>query len=173
MSNHRPKRPKGPRTNGAIRATTVRLVTDTGAEILDVRVAIERARAAGADLIEIAPNAEPPVCKIMSFSKWRYEQDLKERERRRHHVDVKEMKFNVRIGDGDVAVKCRKIGEMLADGDRVKVVVQMRGREATHPELAAGLLDRIVALSAEHGKVEGRTTREGNRYHALLVPHKH
>lgn len=167
-----PKRTNGPRMNGAIRASKVRLVTDDGAEILDTKAALERARSAGLDLVEVAPGAEPPVCKIVSYSKWRYEQDQKEKDRRRGQVDVKEMKFNVRIGAGDVAVKCRKIVEMLENGDRVKLVVQMRGRESTHPELAAALLDRVIEAAAGAGRVEGRSGRDGNRFNALLVPKK-
>lgn len=166
---------RGPRVNGAIRARRVRLVAADGTAM--GVVGIEQARAAAAaadlDLVEVAPNADPPVCKILSYSKWQYEQSQKERERRRHHVEVKEMKFNVRIGDGDVAVKCRKIIEMLRAGNRVKLIVQMRGRETSHPELAQALLNRVIENVREAGSVEGRSGRDGNRYQTLLVPRTH
>lgn len=160
------------RTNGGIRAKTVRLIGADGEMlgVVSIKEALSLASAAGLDLIEIAPNAEPPVCKILSYSKWKYENDLKLRERRRNQVETKEMKFNVRIGDGDVAIKCRKINEMLQDGDHVKIVVQMRGRERSHPELAQALLDRILTQTTEAGKLEGKVSKDQARLSVQLIP---
>jgi translation initiation factor IF-3 len=158
--------------NQAIRAKEIRVIGSDGAQlgVMSVFAGRELADAAGMDLIEIASEANPPVCKIIEYSKFKYEQDQRERDRRKNHVEVKEMKFGVRIGSGDVEVKCRKICEFLTDGDRVKIVVQMKGRENTHPELADALMNRILAAVETVGKVEGKVSKDGNRLNAQLVP---
>lgn len=170
-------RTKGPlvRINHMIRATEVRLIGEDGTMlgVVPIKKAIAEAQAAGVDLVEIAPGSNPPVCRIYSYSKWKYENDQKLREKRRNQVETKEFKFNVRIGEGDIAVKCRKINQALDDGDRVRVVVQMRGRERSHPELARELMDRIIRDTAEHGKVDGKISNDEARVSAQLLPKKH
>jgi translation initiation factor IF-3 len=158
--------------NQAIRANEIRVIGADGEQlgVMSVFAGRELADAAGMDLIEIASEAKPPVCKIIEYSKFKYEQDQRERDRRKNHIEVKEMKFGVRIGSGDVDVKCRKIIEFLTDGDRVKVVVQMKGRENTHPELADALMQRIISNVEAVGKVEGKVSRDGNRFNAQLIP---
>lgn len=153
----------------------MRLIAADGASkgVVSITQALTEAEAAGLDLVEVVPGANPPVCKILSYSKWQYEQSQRERERRRNHVEVKEMKFNVRIGEGDLSVKCRKVCEMLEAGNRVKIVVQMRGRENTHPEIAEALLNRVLKAADMVGRVEGRCGRDGTRFQTLLVPRTH
>lgn len=169
-------RTKGPlvRINHMIRVAEVRLIGEDGKMIgvVPIKKALAEAQAAGVDLVEIAPGSNPPVCRIYSYSKWKYENDQKVREKRRSQVETKEFKFNVRIGEGDIAVKCRKINQALDDGDRVKVVVQMRGRERSHPELARELMDRVIRDTAEHGKVDGKISADAARISAQLLPTK-
>ena len=162
------------RVNAQIRAGKVRLIGADGQAIgiVSIKDAMNQARDAGLDLIEIAATAEPPVCKIYSYSKWKYEQDQREKEKRKHSVETKEFKFNVRIGEGDIAVKCRKINEALMAGDRVRLVVQMKGRERSHPELAQNLMERILKEAGENGKLDGRVAGDGGRISAQLTPIK-
>jgi len=170
-------RTKGPlvRINHMIRAVEVRLIGEDGTMlgVVPIKKALTEAQAAGVDLVEISPGANPPVCKIYSYSKWKYENDQKVREKRRNRVETKEFKFNIRIGEADIVVKCRKINQALDDGDRVMVVVQMRGRERSHPELARELMDRVIRDTAEHGKVDGKISDDGARVSAQLLPKKH
>lgn len=158
-----------------IRAAEVRLIAQSG-EMLGVvatKKALAEAQANGLDLIEVAPDANPPVCRMYSYSKWKYENEQKSKDKRRNHVDTKEFKFNVRIGEGDIVVKCRKINQALEDGDRVQVVVQMRGRERSHPQLAKDLMDRILRETSGRGYVEGKPSSDEARISAQLLPKKH
>lgn len=169
-------RNKGPftRTNGSIRSGKVRLIDPSGEMlgIVGTKEALRMAQDLGLDLIEVAASAEPPVCRIYSYSKWKYEQDQKDKDKRKNHVETKEFKFNVRIGEGDIGVKCRKISEALDDGDRVRVVVQMKGRERSHPELAQSLMEKILKAVEGHGKLEGKVSGDGSRLNAQLLPKK-
>jgi translation initiation factor IF-3 len=162
------------RINGNIRAKNVRLIGPEGEVmgVVAIKIALEKAAEFELDLIEVAPKAEPPVCKIGSYSKWRYEAEQKQKEKRRNHVETKEMKFNVRIGDGDLQVKCRKINEMLDEGDHVRVVVQMKGREKTHPELAKSLMEKIISHTANNGAIEGKISEDASRISLQLMPKK-
>lgn len=141
--------------------------------VVPIKKALAEAQAAGVDLVEIVPGATPPVCRICPYSKWKYENDQKVREKRKNLVETKEFKFSVRIGDGDVVIKCRKINQTLDDGNRVKVAVQMRGRERAHPELARILMDRIVRETAKHGRVDGKISGDNAQVSAQLLPIKH
>lgn len=107
--------------------------------------ALARARAAGLDLVEIAPAADPPVCRIMDYSRWRYEHSrVARRSARTAAGDHKEMRLRPHTGDHDLAVKARKVAQMLADGHRVKVTVRSRGRVLAHPDLAVATLQAFV-----------------------------
>jgi len=160
------------RVNEAIRAREVRLVGPEGDAlgIVTAAEALRRARDAGLDLIEVAPKANPPVCRILSYSKWRYQQDRQERSKRQHGQDSKTIKFGVKIGEGDLDTKCRKILELLGEGSKVRVVVTMRGRELAHPELADELLERIDERVASGGRREGSSKREGRNINVDYLP---
>lgn len=158
--------------NEAIRAKEVRLVAEDGKALGVVKTteALASARAAGLDLVEVAPQANPPVCRILAYSKWRYQQERQERAKRQHGQDIKIIKFGVRIGDGDLETKCRKIRELLAEGAKVRVVISMKGREVTHPELAEAILRRIDERLAEAGRREGTSRREGRNINMDYLP---
>jgi translation initiation factor IF-3 len=162
------------RINHTIRAPKVRLIGADGVMVgvVTIKEAVKLAQAAELDLIEVAAEAEPPVCKIYSYSKWKYEQDQKEREKRKNHVETKEFKFNVRIGESDIMIKCRKINETLEDGDRARVVVVMKGRERSHPELAHALMERVLRETSTLGKLDGRVNGDSGRISAQILPKK-
>jgi translation initiation factor IF-3 len=164
--------PRRTRVNDQIRARTVRLIGVDGKAVGVVRVdeALKYAEDAGVDLIEVVPTADPPVCKAYKYSKWRYEQDQKAKEKRKGHVELKEVKFRVRIGEGDYRTKMRKIVEILGEGDRVRLSIQLRGREIAHPELAQELLDRALSEAGEHGKLDGPVQAQGRMFAATLAP---
>jgi translation initiation factor IF-3 len=160
------------RVNEAIRATEVRLVGEKGQTLGVVRTpeALSQARAAGLDLVEVAPQANPPVCRILSYSKWRYQQERQERSRRQHGQDTKIIKFGVRIGEGDLETKCRKIIELLCEGSKVRIVIVMRGREVAHPEVAEDVLRRVDEKIAGGGRREGVPRREGRNISTDYLP---
>jgi translation initiation factor IF-3 len=162
------------RSNRAIRAPQVRLIDDNGTQcgVVSLAAALAAAEAAGLDLVEVAPQATPPVCRIVSWSKFRYELQRKERASRSKAVDVKEIKFSVRIGAGDRGTKCRKIVEMLNSGDHVKVVVQMKGREVSHPELADRCMEQVLAAVGDAGRCETQVRRQGRSLNVVLVPRR-
>ncbi len=163
MNNRRGNPSDRTRVNEAIRAREVRLVGEDGQTIgvVGTAEALAKARASGLDLVEVAPLANPPVCRILAYSKWRYQQERQERSRRQHTQDIKVIKFGVRIGEGDLETKCRKIRELLGDGSKVRIVVFMKGREVAHPELADEVLQRIDQRIASAGRREGASRREG------------
>lgn len=162
------------RINQSIRVPEVRLLGPDGSMrgVVPLAEAIAAARAEGLDLVEIAPTAKPPVCRILSYSKWCYQQERQEKEKRQKHQDVKLIKFGMKIGDGDLQTKCRKIRELLADGDKVRVVLTMKGREVTHPELADRVLGLIAAAIGEDGKPETAARREGRNVFVTYLPAK-
>jgi translation initiation factor IF-3 len=149
-----------------IRAREVRVISSEGEQlgILSVRDAIARAEDLGLDLVEVAPNAVPPVCRIMDFGKYKYELNKKAQESKKHQtvIAVKEIKFRPRTDDHDVNFKLNNIKRFLAEGDKVKVSVMFRGREMAHQELGKALLDRVVqelqgiAVVEQSPRMEGR-----------------
>lgn len=124
------------------------------------------------DLVEVAPTASPPVCRILDYGKLKYLQEKKEREARKGQksAEVREVRFRTRIGDHDVESKVRKVRELLDDGARVKVAVFFRGREVTHPELGIGLLKRIAEELQEISKLERPPLNEGRSLSIVLAP---
>ena len=152
------------------------MITPDGeqAGIIPIERAMEMAEELGLDLVEVAPLATPPVCRIMDFRKWQYEekQRAKESRRKASNVSVKEMKYRPKIGVGDFDTKTRKVAEFLSDGHKVKVTIMFRGREVFHPELGAKILDHIAEDVAEVGKVETQGRLDGRNMTMVLAPDK-
>jgi translation initiation factor IF-3 len=136
--------------------------------------ALKMAQDSDLDLVEVAPLATPPVCRIMDFRKWQYEekQRAKESRRKASNVSVKEMKYRPKIGVGDFDTKTRKVAEFLSEGHKVKVTIMFRGREVFHPELGAKILDHIAEDVAEVGKVETQGRLDGRNMTMVLAPDK-
>jgi len=132
------------------------------------------ARGLDLDLVEVAPMANPPVCRIMDYGKFRYEEAQKAKEARRKsiHVTVKEVKFRPKIGKGDFDTKMRHLKEFLEEGHKVKVTLQFRGRELAHPELGRKILDDVIAAVGPAGKVENQARMEGRNMSLVLAPDK-
>jgi len=154
------------RINHLIKAREVRVIASEGEQlgVLLLRDALQRAEEAGLDLVEVAPTAVPPVCRIMDFGKYKYEMNKKAHEPKKHQtvIAVKEIKLRPRTDDHDIAFKTNNIKRFLEDGDKVKVSIMFRGREMAHPEQGRALLERIVkdleqvAIVEQHPRMEGR-----------------
>ncbi|MCW5980943.1 MAG: translation initiation factor IF-3 [Bryobacteraceae bacterium] len=161
--------------NEAIRAREVRAVFPDGAvEILPTHVAVRKARDLGLDLILIAPTAQPPVAKAMDYGQFQYEQKKKQNEARKkqHVIQVKELKFRPNTDEHDYDFKKNHAIRFLKEGNRVKAVVQFRGREIAHVDLGKKLLVRFAGDLAEHGSVEGEPRLEGRNAHVIITPSK-
>jgi translation initiation factor IF-3 len=132
------------------------------------------ARQLDLDLVEVAPLANPPVCRIMDYGKFRYEESQKAKESRRKasHVSIKEVKFRPKIGKGDFDTKVRHVQDFLNEGHKVKVTLQFRGREMAHPELGSKILDGVLAEIDGLGKVETQARLEGRNMTMVLAPDK-
>jgi translation initiation factor IF-3 len=158
---------KDQRINEEIRASEVRLIDEDGAQlgVVPINEALQIARTRDTDLVEVAPNAQPPVCRLMDYGKFLYERSKREREARRtqKQTEVKEIRLRPKTGEHDIAYKIRDARRFLQKGAKVKVRIRFRGREITHPEVARDLLDRIakelsdVAVVEKAGEMEGRT----------------
>ena len=164
----------GTRRNEQIRAREVRVVDAEGkqAGILSVAEALAMAHEAGLDLVEVSPNAVPPVCKIMDYGKFKYEKQQKEKEIKRNQtvVQIKEIKVRPKTDDHDYETKLRHIRRFLGDGDRCKVTVFFRGREIVHKDRGESILSKIIADTADVGKVEQAPSAEGRTLQMMLVP---
>jgi translation initiation factor IF-3 len=130
------------------------------------------ARQRGLDLVEVAPNAIPPVCRLMDYGKFRYEQSRKERESRRHQhvIALKEVRIKPKIGDHDLETKGRQAAKFLDSGDKVKVTVTFRGREMAHTDIGKGLLDQMADQLRPHGNIEQSPRLEGRAMSMILNP---
>jgi translation initiation factor IF-3 len=136
--------------------------------------ALSLARELDLDLVEVAPNANPPVCRIMDYGKFRYEESQKAKESRKKatHISIKEVKFRPKIGVGDFDTKVRHIIDFLNDGHKVKVTLQFRGREMAHPELGARVLDNVAGQIVDIGKIEAQARMDGRNMTMVLAPDK-
>src|SRR5579884_1097954 len=173
VSTRRPKVREN--VNEAIRAREVRAVFPDGTvEIMPTAAAIAKAQDMGLDLILVAPTAEPPVAKAMDFGQWQYEQQKKQREakKKQHVIQVKELKFRPNTDDHDYEFKKNHAMRFLKEGNRVKAVVQFRGREIAHTDLGKNLLLRFAADLAQYGAVEGQPKLEGRNAHVIISPVK-
>lgn len=128
----------------------------------------------GLDLVEVAPEAKPPVCRMMDYGKFKYEQSVRQREARKKQTRtvVKEVKFRPKTDDNDYDWKKRRVVEFLGDGDKVKITMMFRGREVTHPELGSRVLERLASEVAEWGVVEQAARLEGRNMTMQLAPAK-
>jgi len=164
----------GPRKNDQIRAREVRLIDETGQNIGVVAKfdAIARAEAAGLDLVEVSPDAEPPVCKILDFGKFKYQEQKKAAEARKNQkiVEIKEIKMRPGIDDHDYDVKMRAIRRFFEEGDKVKITLRFRGREMAHSQLGMEVLQRVKADTETLAKVESEPRFEGRQMVMILAP---
>ncbi len=143
--------------------------------VLDTREAIRTAREKGMDLVEVAPNADPPVCKIIDFGKFQYEQKKKANEAKKKQVviTVKEVKFRPGTDVHDYEYRMKRSREWLQEGDKVKATIWFRGREMTHRELGARILEQLEKDLADVGDVEMRPRMEGNQMFTIFMPKRH
>ncbi|MCA3270966.1 MAG: translation initiation factor IF-3 [Roseomonas sp.] len=166
---------EGPRINDEIRVPQVRLIDDAGEMIgvMSAREALIRAYDVGLDLVEISPNAVPPVCKILDYGKYKYEQQKKANEARKKQkvVEIKEIKVRPNIDDHDYDVKMKQMKNFIGEGDKVKVTLRFRGREMAHQELGVKVLERIRNDLTELVKVEQMPKLE-NRQMVMVVSPK-
>ena len=134
--------------------------------------ALSAAQEMDLDLVEVADKADPPVCRIMDYGKFKYEQSQRAKESRKKatHVLVKEMKYRPKIGPGDFATKTRKVEAFLGDGSKVKVTIMFRGREMQHPELGRRILDNVAEAVSHVGRVEVYPKQDGRNMIMVLVP---
>ena len=172
--NAPPVRDTGPRVNGRIRAAEIRLIGADGenAGVVSPLRAMELAEEVGLDLVEISPNASPPVCKIMDFGKFKYETQKRESEARKKQktIEVKEVKFRPNTDTHDYDVKMRNVFRFLESGDKVKVTLRFRGREMAHQNLGRDLLMRVADDTKEIGKVENMPRVEGRQMVMMIGP---
>jgi translation initiation factor IF-3 len=155
------------RINDQIRAPKIRLINDEGEMlgVMTVRDALDKARDAGLDLVEISPNADPPVCKILDYGKFRYQQQKKKAEAKKKQkiVEIKELKLRPVIEQHDLEVKLKAAIRFLDEGDKVKFTLRFRGREMAHKELGMKILDRVREALADKIKIEQEPRFEGNQ----------
>jgi translation initiation factor IF-3 len=165
------------RINERIRVPQVRVIGDEGEQlgVMDIRDAIRAAREKGLDLVEVAATADPPVCRIIDFGKFQYEAKKKANEAKKKQVTitVKEVKFRPGTDDHDYGYRMKHAREWLEEGDKVKATIWFRGREMTHRELGARILERLEHDLIDVGEVEARPRMEGNQMFIILGPKKH
>ncbi len=142
--------------------------------IKPVPEALRMARGLDLDLVEVAPNANPPVCRIMDYGKFKYEEGQKAKEARKKstNVTVKEVKYRPKIGKGDFNTKTRNVIRFIDEGHKVKVTLQFRGREMAHPELGAKILDDVIEAVGPAAKLDSRSRLEGRSMSMVLSPDK-
>jgi translation initiation factor IF-3 len=157
-----------------IRVREVRVIDDEGQQlgVLPTADALALAQERGLDLVEVAPTAVPPVCKILDYGQYKYEIQKRERETKKKQKSqtFKEIRFRVKIDTHDLETKTRRAAEFLDDGDRVKVAVQFRGREINHPQLGRNLLERAAEMIGDHGVIERPPLMEGRSLFIVMAP---
>ena len=162
--------------NERIRAREVRVIDDESGQlgIMPPFEALKKARERGLDLVEISPTANPPVCKIMDYGKFLYEQEKKERaaKKKQKVITVKEVKFSINVDDHDYETKKNHVLRFLGEGDKVKASLRFRGREMAHRNLGRDMIDRLIRDVSEKAVVEFAPRMEGNTMHAILAPKK-
>ncbi len=159
-----------------IRVREVRVITSEGEQlgVMQTRDAIRKAEELGLDLVEVAPSANPPVCRIMDFGKYKYEMSKKAHDSRKHQtvISIKEIKLRPRTDEHDINFKLNNIKRFLADGDKVKVSIMFRGREMAHQEQGRALLERLVKDLEKEAVIEQQPRMEGRNMFLMLGPKK-
>jgi len=162
------------RVNERIRVPQVRVIGDDGQQVgvLPVREALALAQSKGLDLVEVSPTARPPVCRIMDYGKFKYEQNLRARKakKKQHHTHLKEIKMRPKIDDHDYGFKMRHAREFLAERDKVKFTITFRGREMAHTEIGHELMKKILAELTDVALVESPPRQEGRSINAVVMP---
>lgn len=162
------------RINEEIRCREVRLIDEKGTQlgVMHPKEALKIAGEHNLDLVEVSPGANPPVCRIMDYGKYRYEQNKKDREAKKKQrvIAIKEVKLRPKIEDHDFNTKVRNAEKFLTAGDKVKVTIMFRGREITHPEAGKEICDRVAAVLSDISKVEKEAKVEGRNMTMMLVP---
>jgi translation initiation factor IF-3 len=169
-----PPKNEGPRVNREIDARSIRLVGPEGEMIgvVTLREGLVMAEEAGLDLVEVSPNADPPVCKILDYGKFKFEAQKKKNEARKKQkvIEVKEIKLRPNIDDNDYDVKMRAMRKFLGEGDKVKVTLRFRGRELAHQDLGFKVLERVRTELEDLGKVEQLPKMEGRQMVMVIAP---
>jgi translation initiation factor IF-3 len=164
------------RTNERIRVPEVRVIDDEGNQVgvLKTADALKFAQERDLDLVEVAPEAKPPVCRVLDYSKYKYEQAQKVKQARKHQqqITVREIKFRPKIAQHDYDTKKHHVERFLRHKDKVKITIMFRGREVTHPERGVAILDRLAEELTELGVVEQRPTQDGRNMTMMLAPSK-
>ena len=160
--------------NEQIRAREVRLIDENGGQlgIVPVRDALRIAREREMDLIEVAPQAQPPVCRVMDFGKHKYQLARRDREARKKHrpTEVRLLRMKPQIGEHDLQIKLRKLRELLEEGNKVRVNLRFRGREMSHPEMGERLFRRITEELSDIAQAEGMARMEGRMMNLMVAP---
>ena len=169
-----PKDQDGPRVNTEIDARSIRLIDADGemVGVVSLREGLDMAAEVGLDLVEVSPNAEPPVCKILDFGKFKYEAQKKKNEARKKQkvIEVKEVKLRPNIDDNDYEVKMRAMRKFLTEGDKVKITLRFRGREMAHQHLGMAVLDRVREALDDMAKIESLPRMEGRQMVMIVAP---
>jgi translation initiation factor IF-3 len=174
--DRRPPERDTTRINDRIRVPEVRLIDDEGNQVgvMKTADALAFAQERELDLVEVAPEARPPVCRVLDYSKYKYEQAQKQKQARKHQqqITVREIKFRPKIAQHDYDTKKQHVERFLRHKDKVKVTIMFRGREVTHPERGTAILDRLAEELAELGVVEQHPTQEGRNMTMMMAPSK-
>jgi translation initiation factor IF-3 len=160
--------------NEQIRDRSVRVVSDDGQQLglMSAREAMEIAEQKGLDLVKVSPNANPPVCKIMDYGKYRFEQAKKQREAKRNQkiIELKEMRLSATIDKHDLEVKARNVNKFLQSGDKVKVSIRFKGRQMAHTEQGMSVMNDFFAMVQDNGTIEKQAKMEGRNMFMILAP---
>jgi translation initiation factor IF-3 len=174
--DRRPPERDQTRTNDRIRVPEVRLIGDDGKQIGVVKTdeALRYAQERDLDLVEVAPDARPPVCRVLDYSKYKYEQAQKQKQARKHQqqITIREIKFRPKIAQNDYDTKKNHVTRFLLGKDKVKITIMFRGREVTHPERGTALLDRLADELSEIAVVEQSPIQDGRNMTMMLAPSK-
>jgi len=172
--NYRAKKDIAPRTNERIVASEVRVISSTGKQlgIISIREALNHAEDEGFDLVEVSPDANPPVCKIVDYGKLKYKEQKskKEAKRKQKTIEVKEIKMRPGIDKHDYEVKVKALSKFIGYGNKVKVSIRFRGREMEHQNIGTDLLKKLTEQVSEYAKVEVAPKLEGRQIMMILVP---
>ena len=172
--NYRAKKDTSPRTNEQIIASEVRVISSTGKQlgIISIREALNHAEDEGFDLVEVSPDANPPVCKIIDYGKLKYKEQKskKEAKKKQKTIEVKEIKLRPGINKHDYEVKIKALSKFIGGGNKVKVSMRFRGREMEHQNIGIDLLKKLTEQVSEYAKVEAPPKLEGRQIIMVLVP---